>query len=317
MDTRRTAGVEVAIFIPVALIGSWSLFAFRAPGRWWIIQWLMTWPAIAGFALAWLFRREPPRAAGFDYTFAAPWLLAFFYPLLMVAAEVGLAYALRIDIRFQPARVGGFAGFQSKLWRTVIVLLPLLAVAVAYRLRWPDRVRDALPARLRFLHHFFRALLFVPAIWVYHFGQPVPPGSYGEELGWRGYLVRRLRERPVRAALISGAVWAVFHAPVLVGQPEGPARTVALLGSIFAAGIVFCGLYLWSGSVWPCAAMHFTWNQWHPFFLGDPYGGGEGMFGGAKWIFNGEGAFGLLLNGAIGAVLLWRWRAAAMQVAPA
>jgi hypothetical protein len=63
--------------------------------------------------------------------------------------------------------------------------------------------------------------------------------------------------------------------------------------------------------------MHFTWNQWNPFFLGDPYGGGEGMFGGAKWIFNGEGAFGLLLNGAIGAVLLWRWCAAETQAAPA
>ncbi|TMA24673.1 MAG: CPBP family intramembrane metalloprotease [Deltaproteobacteria bacterium] len=303
MTTPKSPLIEVAIFIPLAVLGSWTIFGvLGGPGRWQVVQWVMFWPAIAGFGVAWLFRREPPRAAGFEYTGALPWLAAFFYPLAMVAAEVGLAYALRLDIRFQPEAVGGLNGFEEKLQRTIFVPLTILFIALAYRWRWPERVRDALPPRLRLLHHGFRALLFVPALWIYHFGQLAPPGSYGEELGWRGYLVRRLRETPVRAALISGAVWAAFHAPVLIGH--NPLRTAAGFAAIFAGGLIFCALYLWSGSVWPCAAMHFTWNEWNPFFLGDPYGDGQGMFGGASWIFNGEGVFGMALNLLVGAVLL-------------
>ncbi len=312
MPPSKNPAVEVAIFIPLAVLGAWTIFGlFGGPGRWQVVQWVMFWPAIAGFALAWSFRRESPRAAGFEYTGALPWFVAFFYPLAMVATEVALAYALKVEIRFQPFEVDGLRGFGQKLQRTVFVPLTILLIALAYRHRWPERVRDALPPELRFLHHGFRALLFVPAVWIYHFGRFAPPGSYGEELGWRGYLVRRLRSIPIRAALISGAVWSAFHAPVLVGLD--PRRAAAGFGAIFAAGLVFCALYLWSDSVWPCAAMHFTWNEWNPFFLGDPYGHGEGMFGGAKWIFNGEGVFGMVLNLLIGVALLMRLRAQRRQ----
>ena len=37
-----------------------------------------------------------------------------------------LAYALRVDIRFQPGKVNGFNGFLGMLGRTVLVLVPLL-----------------------------------------------------------------------------------------------------------------------------------------------------------------------------------------------
>jgi uncharacterized protein len=41
-------------------------------------------------------------------------------------------------------------------------------------------------------------------------------GATGEELGWRGFLQLRLQRRlsPLYSALIVGAVWAVFHAPL-------------------------------------------------------------------------------------------------------
>ena len=180
MTTPKSPLIEVAIFIPLAVLGSWTIFGvLGGPGRWQVVQWVMFWPAIAGFGVAWLFRREPPRATGFEYTGALPWLAAFFYPLAMVAAEVGLAYALRLDIRFQPEAVGGLNGFEEKLQRTIFVPLTILFIALAYRWRWPERVRDALPPRLRLLHHGFRALLFVPALWIYHFGQLAPPGLPG------------------------------------------------------------------------------------------------------------------------------------------
>ena len=41
-------------------------------------------------------------------------------------------------------------------------------------------------------------------------------GATGEELGWRGFLQRRLQRRlsPLSSALIVGVVWAFFHAPL-------------------------------------------------------------------------------------------------------
>ena len=102
---------ELAIFIPVAILGAWAIFALYAPGRWWIVQWVMSWPAIAGFGLAFLFRREPPRAAGFEYTGAGPWLFAIFYPWLFEAAALALGYTVRAAtgdgafIHYQPEQV--------------------------------------------------------------------------------------------------------------------------------------------------------------------------------------------------------------------
>jgi len=53
--------------------------------------------------------------------------------------------------------------------------------------------------------------------------------------------------------------------------------------------------------------LHLSWNTWNEAILGDVYGWKPGLFGGEFWVFNGEGPFGLLVNGTIAAWLLWRW----------
>ena len=332
MPVRQDApptGRETAWFIGLTLPIAWGLAAIwlHDPSRWRIIQWVMCTPALVGFALAFWFRREPPRAVGFAYTGWGPWVAAFLYPLAMAGCIVGLAYATRAAtgdasfIHFQPAAVGfrrfglarsGLAAIPPRLTWIAVLCLPAFLVAVAYRLRWPERVQAALPPRLRFLHHGLRALLFAQVIWFFP-GPLAPPGSYGEEMGWRGYLVRRWASRPLVAAAITAPVWAAFHIPVVfaTAQRGNLLQNAFFLASIAAAAVPFVALYLWARSIWPCAVLHLTWNFWNPFFLGDVYGGAPGMFGGRVWIFNGEGAFGLLVNGAVAAALLWRWRAAA------
>ena len=105
--------------------------------------------------------------------------------------------------------------------------------ALAYRYRLPELVQQALPRPLRFLHHVFRALLFAPVIWFYP-GPLGPPGTLGEELGWRGYLVRRWAKRPLVAAAITMPVWAAFHLPVLLGTAQ---HGNGLQGVFFLASI--------------------------------------------------------------------------------
>jgi membrane protease YdiL (CAAX protease family) len=141
-------------------------------------------------------------------------------------------------------------------------------------------------------------------------GPLAPPGAIVEELGWRGTLVRRFMDRPIIAVAISAPVWAAFHLPVIFapGQVGHTLQNIFFLGSVAAGAAPFAALYLWSRSVWPCVVLHYTWNVWNPFLLGDVYGGGAGLFGGAVWAFNGEGLFGLLIQGAVTVWLIQRWR---------
>jgi len=145
--------------------------------------------------------------------------------------------------------------------------LPWLLVAVAYRQAWPDRLKAALPQGWSWLHHAFRGLLFVPTFLTHTF----LPGNLGEEVGWRGYLVRRWAGRPLVAAAITIPVWAGFHLPVIFSsaQKGHPALNAIFLLSIAAAAAPFAAFYLWGRSVWPCAVLHFSWYMWNPLLLGD------------------------------------------------
>jgi hypothetical protein len=51
-----------------------------------------------------------------------------------------------------------------------------------------------------------------------------------------------------------------------------------------------------------------AWNTCNELVLGDVYAWAPGLFSGQFWVFNGEGPFGLLLNGVVALWLLRRWR---------
>ena len=320
MPTRR----ETVGFIALALPLSWAVGALwlHDERRVILIRLLMCVPAFVAIGCAWAFRREPPRAAGFAFTGWKPWLLAMAYPFLMSAFCLALAFAWRAlghpgFIVFQPQALelhlskttalhgpAVLAAFAA-IW--LIFLLPWLLVAGAYRWQWPDKVKAALPSRLAWLHHAFRALLFVPTFLTHG----IFPGELGEEMGWRGYLVRRWVDRPLVAAAITMPVWASFHIPIIfsTAQKGHPVMNTVFLLSIAAAAVPFAAVYRWGRSVWPCAVLHFSWNVWNPVLLGDVYTGHAGLFGGQVRVFNGEALFGLIFNGLIALWLFRAWRA--------
>lgn len=93
--------------------------------------------------------------------------------------------------------------------------------------------------------------------------------ALGEELGWRGLLVPELAKRTdfTRTALISGAIWATWHMPLILfadynsGTPKGYALlcfVVMVLGISFP----FAWLRLRSGSVWTSMLLHASHNLW-------------------------------------------------------
>lgn len=324
MSTRK----ETFWFIALALPLSWAV------GAWWLqderrfilIRLLMCVPALVAIGCAWAFRREAPRAQGFAFTGWRPWGLAMAYPWLMVAFCLGLAYLWRglsgradfihlrplAEFQFGISRGVTFQGFRAlglAMVTWLILLLPWLLVAGAYRWQWPDRIKAALPPSWVWLHHAFRAGLFVPTLLLHG----IFPGELGEEMGWRGYLVRRWADRPLMAAAITVPVWASFHLPAILSsaQKGHPVLNTVFLLSIAAAAVPFAALYLWGRSIWPCAVLHLSWNFWNPLILGSVYTGTPGLFEGQVRIFNGEALFGLFFNGILALWLIARWRRAA------
>jgi hypothetical protein len=328
MSTRK----ETLWFIALALLLSWGV------GAWWLqderryllIRLLMCVPGLVAIGCAWAFRREMPRAAGFEWTGWRPWVAAMAYPWIMVLFCLGLAYGWRL-LSGQPTfivmrpleafsfRLSGTLAFRgaaalaaaAALW--VAFLLPWLLVAAAYRARWPDRLKAALPPAWAWLHHAFRGALFVPTFLTHG----VFPGELGEEMGWRGHLVRRWADRPLVAAAITIPMWASFHLPVVFSsaQKGHPVLNGVFLLSIGAAAVPFAAFYLWSRSVWPCAVLHFSWNLWNPILLGNVYTGRPGLFAGQVRIFNGEALFGLIFNLILALALFAVWRRKARGIA--
>lgn len=88
----------------------------------------------------------------------------------------------------------------------------------------------------------------------------------GEEIGWRGYLLPKLLPLgPVPAVLISGVIWGVWHAPLLLlgyNYPTAPGwlAVLSMCGMCIVVGAIFGWLRLRSNSVWPAALAHGMFN---------------------------------------------------------
>lgn len=89
--------------------------------------------------------------------------------------------------------------------------------------------------------------------------------AFGEELGWRGFLVPALRQYGTwPALLISGALWGLWHSPViLLGYNFGVTDITGVLlmtAGCVAWGVLLGWLRLRSASLWPAVFAHGALN---------------------------------------------------------
>ena len=93
--------------------------------------------------------------------------------------------------------------------------------------------------------------------------------TFGEEFGWRSYLLPRLLPLgPRRAMLISGVIWGVWHWPIIAmghnygfDYPGAPwAGMLMMVWFTLGVGTVLSWLTLRAGSVWPAVIGHAAVN---------------------------------------------------------
>ena len=102
---------------------------------------------------------------------------------------------------------------------------------------------------------------------------PVTLFTFGEEYGWRGYLLPRLLPLgEIRASVLIGVIWGVWHLPLLLAGLNYPGVNVLLAIIIFTfVTVALSFAYTWfyvvsSGSVLVAAVLHASTNQFSDTF---------------------------------------------------
>jgi uncharacterized protein len=102
---------------------------------------------------------------------------------------------------------------------------------------------------------------------------PVTLFTFGEEYGWRGYLLPRLLPLgEVRASVLLGVIWGLWHLPLLLAGLNYPGVNVWLAVIIFTfVTVALSFTYTWfyvasSGSVLVAAVFHASTNQFSDTF---------------------------------------------------
>lgn len=144
--------------------------------------------------------------------------------------------------------------------------------------------------------------------------------ALGEEIGWRGLLVPEMAKiMPyTRVSLISGAIWALWHMPLIFFAdyqlPGVPVWYGALMFLIMVIGIsfVFAWLRLRSGSLWTAALLHAS----HNLFVQAVFTPMTGQNAVTPYIID-EFGCGLAIAIAVTAFLFWRKRNSLPSESPA
>jgi membrane protease YdiL (CAAX protease family) len=133
----------------------------------------------------------------------------------------------------------------------------------------------------------------------------------GEEIGWRGLLVPELAKFTGfgGAALISGVIWTLYHAPLLIFSDYNSGTSVWYGMACFAVmaiaiSVVMAWLTLWSGSLWPAALMHAS----HNLFIQGVLDTATVDRGITKWLTT-EFGVGLAVTSVLAAAVAWRMAA--------
>ena len=239
----------------------------------------------------------PVLIAGMSAIGPSPELLRAYLPRIMVVYGPALAALLLAHY----AGAGGPAVLLRRLlpsrtdvWVAAAVFLASgVSVAIALRIAGVSAAEMS------------RTIDAHAGLLVGHFVLQVVVVAVGEELGWRGRLLPKLATRTsrLRAALATGVIWGVWHAPQLF---SGLATAGMFLLSVIGLSVLFTWLWAYARSgLFTVVIAHASVNA--PMFFweqasGGPVGGNERLR--RAWLV-------LQVAYTVGALVLvvarWRW----------
>ena len=225
---------------------------------------------ILAFALSWW--PWPLVLLNPDSVALLPWspLVAALIMAAVVGGRQGLKDLLSRTVRW---RVG-------LKWYTAAILLPA-AITILAALLHVLLGADA-PTAADFYDWYTFPLVFLVTFFV--------KGPLTEEVAWRGFALPRLLDRmsPFAASVLLGAIWALWHLPLLVSDPSAQRPPVQFIVGIVAMSVLFTWLYQrTSGSVLLPTLMHAMVNSMaafaFPVFQGAGYGRLWWIYAGVLW----------------------------------
>ncbi|MDO8873247.1 MAG: type II CAAX endopeptidase family protein [Methanoregula sp.] len=152
-------------------------------------------------------------------------------------------------------------GLGKPVWLAVGLLLPIAAGLFMFGTAWLSGIAPFNPDKTATIFSVTFIPAFLYAIVFNCFA------AAGEEFGWRGFLVPELARCMgfTELALISGAIWTVWHFPMMFFggyHGAGPIwySLAVFIPSVMGAGLILAWLRLASGSVWVAVLFHGFWN---------------------------------------------------------
>lgn len=243
MSTTRKSILFLALTFALTwglIIGGWAMgFAHQPGAAFFTITFSMFGPALAALVCAFAFEKgRRIEALGLRFKPNWWWLFAWLIALALAGASVLITALLTPQTLADPGA------------RTIA------AVAA--------QAGEAQAASLRDLPYL--GALIVGASVIIGALPNTPILTFSEELGWRGYLHHLWRPFGFwRASLATGAIWGLWHAPVILLFGHNYPDHRALGAAIF---VVFCTLLApimtlvrdRGGSVWAAGILHGTIN---------------------------------------------------------
>jgi membrane protease YdiL (CAAX protease family) len=276
---------RIVIYIAAVLIAAWlwmlsARFGIR-PSEWVWVTVLMWIPGLASIVFRLVFRGDLGDV-GWRIGKLRFWAWAYLGPLGLASLSVLVALLLgRVT-------VAPHLSDQTML------------EAVFFKLSWP--MRDASAGGLLIQRFLAVALI------------SIGPGffcAFGEELGWRGYLLpQMIRAGWPSPLLLTGIVWGVWHLPlfVLTGYAHGKVvLSLLMFTSLTALFGVFIGwLRLASGSVFVAAMAHTSFNSFVQSFFAISF------VGDGDWFLIGD--YGILTLVSYLALVAWLYWSGRVRV---
>lgn len=197
-------------------------------------------PMAVALVMQWIRKEKPAGTKLLNFNFSPVWLVAIAVPFAVLL--LSLLFSIMVPgarLHYGPENIIAFQGLEGEAADTVTAQFSSMSPAMMI---------------ISTLIGGVFAGCTINAV-----------AAFGEEYGWRNYMVDALRgEKFWKTALIIGLVWGIWHAPLILRGHNYPQHPVAGVAMMCVFCLLFGALELYfvlkTKSVIPAALMHGTLN---------------------------------------------------------